>query len=265
MWRFSKRPGRVAAAALAATVLGGGTVSGQIITRIDRTSAAAATRVGRTNAPETFGVSSVVLSLNAWAFEGVEEADQNNIAWDGSYRRTCLDPAICGIDAPLVLPNGALIDSIELEACDTSATAEVGAILFYYPLNSDNTVIPAGGFVLSSGAPGCTTFSSSLTPPIAVNNADNTYFLEIGFIGGSGTAARAVRVRYRLQVSPAPLTATFPVDVPTGHPLFRFVEALAAAGITSGCGAGMYCPDGLITRGQMAVFLSVALGLHFPN
>jgi hypothetical protein len=255
----------VAAAALAAIVLGNGTVSGQIITRIDRTSAASTTRVGRPSGPETYGASSVVHTLNAWAFEGVEEADQNNIGWDASYRRTCLDPATCGIDAPLVLPNGALIDSIELEACDDSATAEIGAILFYYPLNSDDTVIPAGGFLLTSGTPGCNTFHSNLTPPLQVSNADSTYFVEVGFIGGSGTSVRAVRVRYRLQVSPAPAAATFPIDVPTSHPLFRFVEAIAAAGITSGCGAGMFCPDAPITRGQMAVFLSVALGLHFPN
>jgi hypothetical protein len=264
MWRFSRRLGPTVAAALAATVLVSGEVSAQLITRIDGASASAATRVGRANAPDTYGVSSVVHTLNAWAFEGVEEADQNNIGWDASYRRTCLD-AICGIDAPLVLPNGALIDSIELEACDDSATAEIGAILFYYPLNSDNTVIPAGGFLLTSGTPGCSTFSSNLTPPLEVNNANSTYFLEIGFIGGAGTSARAVRVRYHLQVSPSPVTATFPVDVPTSHPLFRFVEALAAAGITGGCGPGMYCPDSPVTRGQIAVFLSVALGLHFPN
>ena len=70
---------------------------------------------------------------------------------------------------------------------------------------------------------------------------------------------------YRLQVSPAPATATFPNDVPTSHPQFRFVEALAASGLTSGCGAGSFCPDSPLTRGQMSVFLAVALGLHFPN
>jgi hypothetical protein len=74
----------------------------------------------------------------------------------------------------------------------------------------------------------------------------------------------AVRVRYKLQVSPSPGIATFS-DVPTNHPFFRWVEAISAAGITGGCGPGIYCPDDPITRGQMAVFLAVALGLHFPN
>jgi hypothetical protein len=29
--------------------------------------------------------------------------------------------------------------------------------------------------------------------------------------------------------------------------------------------ASYYCPDQPVTRGQMAVFLAKALGLHFPN
>jgi hypothetical protein len=65
------------------------------------------------------------------------------------------------------------------------------------------------------------------------------------------------------QVSPAPMAATF-TDVPTTHPFFRFVEALFASGITAGCGSGNFCPNDPVTRGQMAVFLAAALGLHFP-
>jgi len=42
-------------------------------------------------------------------------------------------------------------------------------------------------------------------------------------------------------------------------------EALYAAGITGGCGNFNYCPDAPLTRGQMAVFLAKALGLHWPG
>jgi hypothetical protein len=70
------------------------------------------------------------------------------------------------------------------------------------------------------------------------------------------------RVGYKLQISPDPSTATF-TDVPVGHLFHRFVEALYASGITGGCGGGNYCPDAPITRGQMAVFLAGALGLHW--
>lgn len=39
------------------------------------------------------------------------------------------------------------------------------------------------------------------------------------------------------------------------------IEALAAAGITTGCGDGSFCPDDAVTRGQMAAFLTRTLGL----
>ena len=47
---------------------------------------------------------------------------------------------------------------------------------------------------------------------------------------------------------------SFP-DVPVSHPFYAFVENLFHNGITGGCGAGGYCPDNAVTRGQMAVFL----------
>ncbi len=39
------------------------------------------------------------------------------------------------------------------------------------------------------------------------------------------------------------------------------IEAIAAEGITSGCGIQVFCPEGLVTRGQMATFLVRALNL----
>jgi hypothetical protein len=44
-------------------------------------------------------------------------------------------------------------------------------------------------------------------------------------------------------------------DVPAIHPFFRFCEALFNNGVTAGCGNGNFCPNGTVTRGQMAVFL----------
>jgi hypothetical protein len=60
------------------------------------------------------------------------------------------------------------------------------------------------------------------------------------------------------------LTATSGVrfsDVPAGHRFATAINRLATAEITSGCGNGRFCPDGLVTRGQMAAFLQRALGL----
>ncbi|MFN7935227.1 MAG: S-layer homology domain-containing protein [Bryobacteraceae bacterium] len=44
-------------------------------------------------------------------------------------------------------------------------------------------------------------------------------------------------------------------DVPTTNPFFSFISLMKTNGITQGCTATTYCPDDLITRGQMAVFL----------
>ena len=74
-----------------------------------------------------------------------------------------------------------------------------------------------------------------------------------------------VEVWWHRTVSPPPGSPSFN-DVPTSHPFFQFIEALKASGITGGCGDGsVYCPDSPLTRGQMAVFLAKALGLHWPN
>jgi hypothetical protein len=53
---------------------------------------------------------------------------------------------------------------------------------------------------------------------------------------------------------PPPCTGVFP-DVPCSSGFAPWIEALAAAGITGGCGGGNYCPTNPVTRQQMAVFL----------
>jgi len=80
---------------------------------------------------------------------------------------------------------------------------------------------------------------------------------------GDAIQLQKVEVSWTRDVAPAPATATF-ADVPTNHLFFQYVEALAATGVTGGCGGGNYCPDAPLTRGQMAVFLAKALGLEWP-
>jgi len=52
--------------------------------------------------------------------------------------------------------------------------------------------------------------------------------------------------------------------VPTNHPYFKFIEALASSGITKGCGSGMFCPGQTITRQEVATWMAKALGLDWP-
>jgi chitodextrinase len=44
-------------------------------------------------------------------------------------------------------------------------------------------------------------------------------------------------------------------DVSASYWAAAWIEQLAAEGITGGCGSGSYCPEGIVSRDQMAVFL----------
>ena len=50
-------------------------------------------------------------------------------------------------------------------------------------------------------------------------------------------------------------------DVPATHWAAAWIEELARAGVTAGCGAGQYCPESPVSRAQMAIFLVRAFGL----
>jgi hypothetical protein len=88
------------------------------------------------------------------------------------------------------------------------------------------------------------------------------YYLRISL--GYHAAIGGVLVTWRRQVSPAPDSPTFD-DVPANDGAFAQIEALAASGVTAGCGGPNYCPNAPLTRRQMAVYLAKALGLHWAN
>jgi len=166
--------------------------------------------------------------------------------------------------APLSLPDGALITGIDLYYYDWNASLNLNAFIYQFPASGDSYSTLAA--TASSGFGGWGVATHNPASPPTVDNTSSAYVVWVGTATSptSDLRWRGVRVRYKLQVSPAPGVATFG-DVPTGHPFFKFVEALYASGITAGCGGGNFCPDSPLTRGQMAVFLSAALGLHWPN
>ena len=63
-----------------------------------------------------------------------------------------------------------------------------------------------------------------------------------------------LKARHGLCYTPPPCAGVFP-DVPCSLVFAPWIEALAAEGITTGCGGGNFCPDNPVTRRQMAVFL----------
>ncbi len=163
----------------------------------------------------------------------------------------------------VTLPTGALITGIELDGCDTSATQSVSA--FVHKCANNGGTCTTIGSVASGDAqtPGCSYFFNTMSE--TVNQLGYNYDVEI-YLGAtdSTTRAQSVRLFWQRQLSPAPGTATFS-DVPTNHPFFRVIEALNASGVTSGCGGGNFCPDGVVTRQELAKFLARALGLAYND
>jgi hypothetical protein len=161
------------------------------------------------------------------------------------------------------VPQGSILLSMELDACDHSDQGGVEAELFRTE-NGGGTLI-AGTQTGMTETPGCSRFPASVFDTEVVDNEAHRYvILAHNETTDGSTSVAAIRVFYKLQVSPAPQNPTFG-DVPPSDPAYQFIEALVASGVTAGCGGNNFCPDAPLTRRQMAVFLSKALGLSWAE
>ncbi len=97
---------------------------------------------------------------------------------------------------------------------------------------------------------GCATNPLRYCPEAPVTRAQMAVFL--------------VRSKYGPTFSPPAAVGLFS-DVPATYWAARWIEQLARDGITSGCGGNNYCPDQLVTRAQMAVFLVRTFNLPQPS
>ena len=230
-----------------------------------------ATHEGR--GPEQFGVQCCqITQIPAAAFSPLLQGGAWNFDNFGYVYPTT---GSSNLWAPVQLPSGVEVQYLGFFYYDANALLDIQAIAYAYT---------GGGFPVS-GAPSAldlVTVSSSGASGYGyayavlihtVNNlvaydpaaAQLAVHVDVGTTGPT-LEFKAVEIWWMRQVSPAPQSATFS-DVPTSHPFFQYVEALAASGITAGCQAAppLFCPDQALTRGQMAVFLSKALGLYWPN
>jgi hypothetical protein len=222
----------------------------------------------------SFGLDDQVLKIGAAAFQAASSASggymiNEDLGEDGFLYR--LSGVIDSWFAPLHLPTGAEVRQICVYGFDNATGAGLSVSLEIVRLEFPGATVGTQEVItpvfLDVQSPpygvACSPVVSYIFRQVAQGSLENiAHRLRVRILRVGNAGLGGVRVVWRRTVSPAPAAASFS-DVPAGHPFFRFVEALAASGITAGCGAGRYCVDDPLTRGQMAVFLSIALGLHF--
>ena len=223
--------------------------------------------------PRTYGTQLTYVTIDASQLSPLGSGTQYGNIY-GGRGRYLINVSGLGFMAPLHVPAGARLSSIIVYGRDASAAGE-------YQVAVESCDGQGQTCFTAAGSPACPdasvtacsgndyaggdgyVYAGLYDNDIVVDNAHNRYMLVAGNTTNDDlTSISRIEVGYVLQVSPPPATATFN-DVPTSDPAFQFIEAVAAAGITSGCGGGNYCPDSSITRRQMAVFLAKALGLQW--
>jgi uncharacterized protein YdeI (BOF family) len=88
---------------------------------------------------------------------------------------------------------------------------------------------------------GCSTNPLNYCPNAFVNRAQMAIFI--------------LRAKYGNTYAPPAASGTMFNDVPAGHWAGAWIEQLANEGITGGCGNDNYCPNTIVNRAQMAIFL----------
>ncbi len=241
----------------------------------DGIQAAAIAQVGSEPGPNQFGGNWFTKIIPPTAFLPNDDLTAYMLSANGYYHSRGTNAAY---QVPLDMPPGTEIQQVCLFVRDSSSTYQIGFGWNAYRMgdSTEGSGFTSFGTVFSGVAetPGDTVICVVPASPVQIRafgdvdgDGDQEYnYHALYLTAGGDTNVRwgAAYVVWRRAMSPAPLTATFPNDVPTSHPFFRFVEALAASGITAGCGTGSFCPDQPLTRGQMAVFLTFGLGLYWP-
>lgn len=222
---------------------------------------------------QLYGIGDQSVVIGAASFVGQNLGLEGSIGFDGYLHQANF---LSSFSAPVALPDGALITQI----CMYSANFKQGATLQLQleavklpAFGSSPEVVPIPGASVTADFIG---YNFVCTGPLAYT------FHDVGDVDGDQSFERlahrvsvaftplddtlglgGVRIVWHRQVAPPPASPTF-FDVPASNPFFAQIEALAASEITGGCAGGNYCPNAPLTRGQMAVFLSKALGLHWP-
>jgi hypothetical protein len=132
----------------------------------------------------------------------------------------------------MVHPYEVFVDNVTLAASQTFADVPLNYWAFS-PIKRIYAVRITGG---------CGASPLVYCPEDTVTRSQMAVFLERGINGGDF-------------VPPPVVNSTGFNDVPANYWAAPFIKQLVTDGITVGCGGGNYCPEQLVTRAQMAVFL----------
>ncbi len=222
--------------------------------------------------PEQFGAQCCqITQIPAAAFTPTAGSTWSDVANGYLYRSS---GSSLSVWAPVQLPSGVEIEYVDLYYYDVDPADDIIAVLRAYSGGAPDSGDPDSTILTTTTSTGESGYGFAFSPflPLGytVNNnvAHDPSGAQLAVRVGSSIMStnlqfKAVDLWWMRQVSPAPAMPTFN-DVPASDPAFQFIEALAASGITAGCSVSppLYCPDNPLTRRQMAVFLSKALGLY---
>ena len=140
------------------------------------------------------------------------------------------------------IPGGALLTYLEFDFCDTSSVESMSLDLSDCDYLGICNYPPMASIVTPVNTGACGVYYwTDLTPlNYTVNNTSRRLLLEVQTgSGGIDKTFYGAVIGYKLQVSQAPGTPTFN-DVPVADFGFQYIEALAASGITGGCGSNNF-------------------------
>jgi hypothetical protein len=208
-------------------------------------------------------------AVNVHAYTFLPTYSTDLVVDDGNgYRYLGPSPVSRWMAAPLQLPTGVVIESLVFSYC----AHQNGDLLLTLFDNGVGGLGSGGGtpIVSVTAAAGCGLVAAE--PPgggyFYNRTVSHPLYLVVYFAGedfDGSTKFNDVWISHHPVLAPAPGQPSFD-DVPIEHSFFQYIELLKYAGITAGCSESppLFCPNRALTRGEMAVYLSIALGLHWP-
>jgi|GEM_PF-957188 len=182
----------------------------------------------------------------------------------------------CSVVDGMALSNTALVTSLTADpnSNNNSATAVTAvANPTWLSPSSQPFAANGGNDIINVTRPsGCGWSAASNVGWVTFPNGNSgsgsaTLTYAVGMNPNAGARSGAITIAektFTVQQGAAFFDVPAPNGPDPGHPFYSFIGKLSALGITSGCGAGNFCPEANVTREQMAAFIIKAKGIFNP-